>query len=133
MSRRFGIALIPVVVCAGVLAVSLPGQAAAATPTCDWVAAYAGAWVPENLAANTVGCNMVQGDHSAGVKQLQHTMNVCYREHLAEDSDFGPATLAALIRTQNKVGTPADGQYGPNTRRAMKHQPIGGGACIRVP
>lgn len=108
------------------------GPAVAATPTCDWVASYAGAWVPMYKATNTVTCNLVQGTHSAAVRQLQHSMNLCYGEKLAEDSDFGPSTRAALIRTQQKAGTPADGEYGPNTRKAMLHEKIGGG-CTRVP
>jgi hypothetical protein len=112
MVRKFVITLIPALVCAGALAVAVPAQAAAATPTCDWVASYAGAWVPENRAANTVICNMVEGDVSAGVRQLQHDMNLCYGEHLVEDSDFGPATHAALIRTQQKAGTPQTASTG---------------------
>lgn len=108
------------------------GPAVAATPTCDWVASYAGAWVPMYKATNTVTCNLVQGTHSAAVRQLQHSMNLCYGEKLAEDSDFGPSTRAALIRTQQKAGTPADGEYGPNTRKAMLHEKVGGG-CTRVP
>jgi hypothetical protein len=105
-----------------------------ATPTCNWVASFAGAWVPFfNGGSGTVNCNMVKGCNSAGVQKLQHSMNVCYGEHLVEDGDFGQATKDALIRTQNKAGTGADGQYGPNTRRAMLHQSVSGGPCVRVP
>ena len=104
----------------------------AATPTCNWVAAFAGAWVPMHLATNSVNCNMVRGTNSEAVKKLQHSMNLCYREHLVEDGDFGGNTEAALRRTQRAAGTGDDGQYGPNTRRAMLHQAIAGG-CIRVP
>jgi peptidoglycan hydrolase-like protein with peptidoglycan-binding domain len=103
-----------------------------ATPTCNWVASFAGAWVPFRTGANTVNCNMVRGDNSAGVRQLQHSMNVCYGEHLVEDGDFGGNTRAALLRTQIKVGAAADGEYGPNTRRAMLHEGVNGG-CVRVP
>jgi peptidoglycan hydrolase-like protein with peptidoglycan-binding domain len=122
---------------AGAMVLAFSGQASATVlhpaPTCDWVAAYAGAWVPEYLPTNTVNCFMGQGDSGAGVQKLQHTMNLCYGEHLVEDGSFGPLTRAALIRTQQKSGTPADGEYGPNTRRAIRHQPINGGPCIRVP
>jgi len=103
-----------------------------ATPTCNWVASFAGAWVPEYLPTNSVDCNMVRGTHSAAVQKLQHSMNLCYGEHLVEDSDFGGNTEAALIRTQRTAGTRADGEYGPNTRKAMLHQGINGG-CVRVP
>lgn len=104
----------------------------AATPTCNWVASYAGAWVPFYTGTNTVNCNMVVGCASEAVRKLQHSMNLCYGENLSEDGSFGAATRSALIRTQQKAGTNADGQYGPNTRRAMLHQAINGG-CIRVP
>jgi len=109
-----------------------PAPPPPATPTCDWVASFAGAWVPFNRASNTVNCNMVRGDNSPGVGQLQQSMNLCYQEHLARDNDFGGNTEAALRRTQTRAGTTSDGQYGPNTRKAMLHERIGGG-CIRVP
>ena len=134
MRRKLSIAVASsLLFTATALAVSFPGQASAATPTCNWVAAYAGAWVPEYLPTNSVNCNLVQGDNSAAVRQLQHTMNFCYLEHLSEDGDFGSLTKAALIRTQQKAGTAADGQYGPNTRKAMKHEPLSGSVCVRVP
>jgi peptidoglycan hydrolase-like protein with peptidoglycan-binding domain len=135
MFKKLSYGLIPaVLLCAGALVAGFPAQAVAAplSGTCDWVASYAGAWVPMNLASNSVDCFMARGAHSAVVQKLQHSMNLCYGEHLAEDSDFGPLTEAALTRTQRKVGTTPDGVYGPNTRRAMLHQAINGG-CIRVP
>ncbi|WP_137993623.1 peptidoglycan-binding domain-containing protein [Streptomyces vilmorinianum] len=64
---------------------------------------------------------------------LQETLNMCYGEKLVVDRDFGPATRAALIRAQPKAGTPADGEYGPNTRKAIKHKPVSGSTCVRVP
>ncbi|MFD7704307.1 peptidoglycan-binding protein [Streptomyces caelestis] len=116
----------------GLLGVATATPASAATPTCDWVGSYAGAWVPMHRGTSTVNCNMVQGTNSPAVQKLQYSMNLCYGENLSLDGDFGPATKAALIRTQRKAGTPADGQYGPNTRTAMYHQAINGG-CTRVP
>ncbi|MBT2400822.1 peptidoglycan-binding protein [Streptomyces sp. ISL-100] len=116
----------------GLLGIAPLNSAAAATPTCDWVASYAGAWVPMYKAGNTVNCNMVRGTNSPAVQKLQHSMNLCYGENLVEDGDFGGKTRDALIRTQQKAGTAADGEYGPNTRKAMLHQAINGG-CIRVP
>ncbi|GIG56945.1 peptidoglycan-binding protein [Longispora fulva] len=115
----------------GLLAASPASPAMASTPTCDWVALYNNAWVPMYKAGNTVTCNMVQGTHSAAVQKLQYTMNYCYGENLALDSDFGPATKAALIRVQRIAGTPADGQYGPNTRRAMYWVDTNG-YCVQV-
>lgn len=81
---------------------------------------------------NTVDCRLFVGTRGAGVRQLQHSMNRCHGERLVEDGDFGPATEAAVIRTQQKVLIGADGEYGPVTRKAMLHDRIGGG-CIRVP
>jgi peptidoglycan hydrolase-like protein with peptidoglycan-binding domain len=72
--------------------------------------------------------------HSSAVGQLQTTMNVCYGEHLTVDDDFGSLTEAALVRTQKKAGTQADGVYGPNTRKAMLHQSaVISKQCVRVP
>lgn len=88
--------------------------------------------MPENRAANTVNCNMVPGDVSAGVKQLQVTLNLCHGEHLSTDSVYGTLTEDALKRAQRAAGTTADGIYGPNTRKAITHQAMNGG-CIRVP
>lgn len=110
------------------------GMASAATPTCNWVASYANAWVPYYDGTSTVDCNMVQGNVSQGARQLQTTLNKCYGEHLVEDGDFGSLTKAALMRAQQKAGTAVDGVYGPNTRKAIKHEPLDGSTnCIRVP
>ncbi|MFJ7271363.1 peptidoglycan-binding protein [Streptomyces sp. NPDC099050] len=131
MRRKFA-ALAASLLTGVALGIAPLSTAEAATPTCDWVASYAGAWVPMYKAGNTVNCNMVRGTNSPAVQKLQHSMNLCYGESLVEDGDFGGNTRNALIRTQIKAGTAADGEYGPNTRRAMLHQGINGG-CIRVP
>ena len=74
------------------------------------------------------------GADSNAVGTLQRTMNVCYGEHLTVDNYFGPATQAALKRTQTKARTVADGVYGPNTRKAMLHQSDEvPNKCVRVP
>lgn len=132
--KKLSRGLVPAILI-GASVLLVPGQASAAPKgvTCDWVASYAGAWVPMHRASNSVTCYMARGAHSPAVQKLQHSMNLCYGENLDEDSDFGQLTEAALKRTQSKAGTTADGEYGPNTRKAMKHQPINGGACIRVP
>lgn len=114
------------------LVVSTAGTASAATPTCNNAKVYYGGYVPYYSGTGTVDCNMVQGTNSQGVWALQHSMNLCYHENLVLDGDFGPATKAALIRTQQKAGTYADGVYGPNTRKAMYH--VGDNyTCVRVP
>lgn len=132
--RRVTTAIAAAVLTGGMLAAVSAAPASAATPTCNWVASYAGAWVPYYTNTNTVNCNMVQGNVSQGVRQLQTTLNKCYGEHLAEDANFGSLTRAALIRAQQKAGTAADGIYGPNTRRAINHEPLDGSTrCVRVP
>ena len=105
-----------------------------ATPTCNGVRNWFSAAVPDWTPSGTVDCNMVRGTNSEAVRQLQRSMNICYHEQLKEDGDFGGLTQQALIRTQRTAGTPADGQYGPNTRKAMRHEsnevPR---TCTRVP
>jgi len=105
-----------------------------ATPTCNGVRNWFNAAVPDWTPTGTVDCNMVRGDNSAAVEQLQRSMNTCYHEHLQPDGDFGRLTFEALVRTQNTAGTPADGQYGGKTRKAMRHESNDvPGTCIHVP
>ena len=105
-----------------------------ATPTCNGVRNWFNAAVPDWTPSGTVDCNMVRGDHSPAVEQLQRSMNTCYHEHLVTDGDFGLLTFQALVRTQGKAGTSADGQYGPNTRKAMRHESNDvPGTCVHVP
>ncbi|GAB2821614.1 peptidoglycan-binding protein [Streptomyces sp. NPDC005774] len=119
---------------AGMIALAPAGPASAATPTCDSAGTYAGAWVPIYRATPSATCNMVRGNNSVGVRQLQTTLNKCYKAGLIEDGDFGTATRNALINAQRAAGTPADGEYGPNTRKAIRHEPVNGSTnCVRVP
>jgi hypothetical protein len=105
-----------------------------ATPTCNGVRNWFNAAVPDVTSSGTVDCNMVRGDVSGAVAQLQRSMNVCYHEHLVTDGSFGRLTFEALVRTQTTAGTPHDGQYGPNTRKAMRHESNDvPGTCTRVP
>ncbi|HEX8114948.1 MAG TPA: peptidoglycan-binding domain-containing protein [Kofleriaceae bacterium] len=106
----------------------------ASFPTCNSVRDWFNAAVPDWSGNGTVDCAMGEGADSPAVGRLQRTMNVCYGERLTVDNDFGPATLAALKRTQTKAGTTADGVYGPNTRKAMLHQSNdNANTCIHVP
>ncbi|WP_327128787.1 peptidoglycan-binding domain-containing protein [Streptomyces sp. NBC_01727] len=110
--------------------------AAAATPTCNWSASYYGAWVPNygGPSSVNVNCALTLGNYNnVAVGTLQETLNHCYGEHLVVDQDFGTATDAALRRAQAKAGTTADGDYGPATRKAIKHKPTSGTTCVRVP
>ncbi len=49
-------------------------------------------------------------------------MNNCYTPspRLAEDGDYGPKTKTAVRAAQKKIGTTADGVYGPNTLSKLK-------------
>ncbi len=106
----------------------------ASFPTCNSVRDWFSAAVPDVSSSGTVDCAMGEGADSPAVGRLQRSMNVCYGENLTIDNDFGPATLAALKRTQTKAGTTADGVYGPNTRKAMLHQSNdNANTCVHVP
>jgi hypothetical protein len=108
--------------------------ALAALPTCNSVRNWHGGFVPDVSSTSSVDCDMGLNAHSSAVGQLQRTMNLCYGEHLTVDDDFGSLTEAALVRTQKKAGTQADGVYGPNTRKAMLHQStVNAKQCVRVP
>lgn len=104
--------------------VVLTGPAAsAATPTCSDSTVVSGPQgdvvVPSTASGNTT-CNMVRGDNSQAVLQLQATLNVCYGKNLVEDGDFGGNTYTALRQVQAAIGgLTVDGQYGPHTRNAM--------------
>lgn len=81
---------------------------------------------------NNLDCRLRLGDRGDGVKQLQSTLVECYNESLARDGDFGSRTEAALKRAQASAHTTADGIYGPDTRRAIKHPYLGDSPCGRV-
>lgn len=106
---------------------------AVATYYCDDTGTYSGAWVPIRRSPLTVDCILNQGAISRGVRQLQTSLNKCYSAGLVVDSNFGPATKAALISVQKKVGAVPDGVYGPQTRKLMRHEPTSGSTCVRVP
>lgn len=72
-------------------------------------------------------CQLTEADNNAGVRTLQAAINACYGTKLTVDGDFGPNTRAALKSVQaaeNRAGAnprlTVDGLYGPNTRTAMK-------------
>lgn len=70
-----------------------------------------------------VTCYMAIGDTGAGVEVLQRTLNKCYGKSLVPDGIFGTLTKNALISAQAAAGIPTpdrDGEYGPQTRDALK-------------
>lgn len=66
-------------------------------------------------------CSLVEGNVGDGVYQLQEELNACYGEHLDVDGEFGRLTKAALIRAQQSHGIVANGQYGPQSARTLRH------------
>jgi peptidoglycan hydrolase-like protein with peptidoglycan-binding domain len=74
-------------------------------------------------------CQLLNGNVSSAVHQLQVTLNLCYwngsthknavhtfRTKLDPDSHFGNLTESALKSAQTFEGIPHDGIYGPQTR-----------------
>lgn len=121
-TARFALTVVASLALAGA-AVLTGGAASAATPTCSEstvVDAPGDLIVVPSTAGGSTTCNMVRGDNSQAVLQLQATMNVCYGKSLAEDGDFGGNTYTALRQVQATIGTTVDGQYGPHTRDKMK-------------
>ena len=104
--------------------------AAAAPATCTSIAYYQDAQVPAT-SSGSVNCQLRQGNRGTAVSQLQNTLALCggFLPWDGIDGDFGTDTKAALQRAQRAGGVSADGIYGPNTRRAIKHQSASGVSC----
>jgi peptidoglycan hydrolase-like protein with peptidoglycan-binding domain len=78
-------------------------------------------------------CELSKNDSGYGVKRLQMSLNRCYGMRVDEDGRFGPLTQRALISVQRRVGTLADGAYGPKTRAKMLHLDDGATrSCVYV-
>ncbi|MEU8817426.1 peptidoglycan-binding domain-containing protein [Actinoplanes sp. NPDC048796] len=113
------------------------GPAAAATPKCTTTmvmgSSEAGAgFMTVPWGGGTTRCSLSEGAKNTAVTALQRMMYYCYSEKsLSADGDFGPATKAALKRTQTKIGASSDGQYGPET--ASKIDGVGDSGCGRFP
>jgi peptidoglycan hydrolase-like protein with peptidoglycan-binding domain len=105
------------------LASALPASAQA---SCTGSSAYTNAgghlvFVP-TIGSDTHrdNCDLGLGNDSNAVFWLQTTLNNCYGQHLALDSDFGPATQAAVKVAQRAAHITVDGVYGPQTRDHIK-------------
>jgi peptidoglycan hydrolase-like protein with peptidoglycan-binding domain len=97
-----------------------------------------GAPAPINLNSGSCPSNIVQGQHSGCVTELQSLLNH-HGAELAVDGDFGPATRSAVIDFQSGAGISVDGQVGPQTKAALygavtppSSPPPGGGAAAMV-
>jgi len=104
--------------------------ASAATPTCNGVGdAWTGDAGPIKIPSYNSGgtqnlsCNMVKGNVSSAVANLQTELNKCFADkigtQLKVDGNFGTNTYNALKKAQAAALTTADGVYGPNTRHAF--------------
>jgi peptidoglycan hydrolase-like protein with peptidoglycan-binding domain len=116
---------------AGVFFAAAPAQAA--VPNCnDWTPRDTPMLYPDNsgdfimarlpsYGLTNTKCGLYQGSYGVAVEYLQNTLNDCFdlSQVLEEDGDFGPRTKAMLKEAQSKVGTTADGAYGPKTRDAF--------------
>ncbi len=85
------------------------------------VAAGAGAGPNANNATNSEP-TLVEGDTGAAVQKLQTRLNV-WGATLTVDSDFGPATLAAVKAFQTEQKLTVDGIVGPQTWAALDESP----------
>jgi peptidoglycan hydrolase-like protein with peptidoglycan-binding domain len=98
-----------------------------------------GAPSPINLNSSSCPSNIVQGQKSGCVTELQSLLNH-HGADLAVDGDFGPATRNAVLDFQSEKGISVDGQVGPQTKAALygavtppSNPPPGGGTGAMLP
>jgi peptidoglycan hydrolase-like protein with peptidoglycan-binding domain len=77
-----------------------------------------GAPAPINLNSGSCPNNIVQGQRSGCVTELQSLLNH-HGAELAVDGDFGPRTRSAVIDFQSAAGISVDGEVGPQTKAAL--------------
>jgi peptidoglycan hydrolase-like protein with peptidoglycan-binding domain len=135
MRRKAALALTGALTLAGLVVAAPAADAAAPQCTDDgWrvfnnpydnrVQMWFPAHSPETFAGLGYGywsCSLVQGNKGYGVRELQFELNECYGEHLERDGDFGRLTKEALVRAQQSHGITANGQYGPQSARTLRH------------
>ncbi|MEN3359681.1 MAG: hypothetical protein V7637_3663, partial [Mycobacteriales bacterium] len=97
-----------------------------------------GAPAPINLNSSSCPGNIVQGQKSGCVTELQSLLNH-HGADLAVDGDFGSLTRSAVIDFQSEKGISVDGEVGPQTKAALygavtppSDPPPGGGASAMV-
>lgn len=95
-------------------------------------------YVDETSGGNhRIGCALWNGMSeppfpNAGTLQLQRTLNRCYNENLETDGYFGYYTERALARAQSDEGIDADGLYGIESARHLKHDRRSESGCSRI-
>ncbi|MFE3164061.1 peptidoglycan-binding protein [Streptomyces sp. NPDC059224] len=77
-----------------------------------------GAPTPINLTSASCPAEIVQGQRSGCVTELQSLLNH-HGADLAVDGDFGPLTDSAVRDFQAEKGLSVDGHVGPNTKAAL--------------
>ncbi|MFJ9706406.1 peptidoglycan-binding protein [Streptomyces sp. NPDC101234] len=77
-----------------------------------------GAPAPVDLNSSSCPGNIVQGQKSGCVTELQSLLNH-HGADLAVDGDFGPLTYSAVRDFQTENGLSVDGQVGPATKTAL--------------
>ncbi|MFE2584654.1 peptidoglycan-binding protein, partial [Streptomyces sp. NPDC059378] len=73
---------------------------------------------PINLLSSSCPANIVQGNKSGCVTELQRLLRH-YGYSIDVDGDFGPATESAVRSFQSSHGLSVDGQVGPNTKAEL--------------
>ncbi|MFC8363556.1 peptidoglycan-binding protein [Streptomyces griseorubiginosus] len=77
-----------------------------------------GAPAPVNLNSSSCPNEILQGQRSGCVTELQSLLNH-HGADLAVDGDFGPLTSSAVRDFQSEKGLSVDGKVGPNTKAAL--------------
>lgn len=98
--------------------------------TCDtWIGVFSAshsatmrvsADIPYSNGIYSKQCTLVKNDRGGGVTALQKSLKHCYKQNIAIDGSFGPATFTALKNAQKSHGLSADGAYGYYTSRTLK-------------
>jgi len=68
-----------------------------------------------NIIGSVENMSIKQGENSRRVSLLQAILNVIFTGSVKADGDFGPGTLAVVMRYQKAMGLTADGIVGPAT------------------
>ncbi|MBW1596943.1 peptidoglycan-binding domain-containing protein [Streptomyces sp. JJ38] len=122
-------------VAAASLVVVPAGTAHAAYPTCNsnknLDTSYGNVRQPYYTGTGSRNCVLGVGDDSIAVTRLQIVLRDCYGRNITADSQYGKNTRDAVAYVQNYEGVPADGTYGPLTRKAMKWK-TSYGSCVRL-
>ena len=129
MISRAGFAGASLAAVASIIGLIPSSPASAATPNCTqrnlWGSTDSGVgfvWAPMST-SGSVSCSMKIGANNDAVYALQDSIVHCYHISITVDGDFGTNTKNALITVQSRIGTSADGEYGPLTAAKIIMRP----------